>query len=465
VTGADDRVLGLARRFRPRRFEELVGQRHVTVVLRRAVAAGRVPQQLLFCGPSGLGKTTVARVCAAAMLCDNPNDGDACGVCESCADVFAPGGRHPDVVEFDAASNGGKDQIRELAARAATSPVRGKHRIYIIDEAHGLSGPGGQAFLKLLEEPPAHVTFMLATTDPDKMLDTNRGRCVIFELHRPAREALIDRLGVIAAENNWPFSPDQLADVADAADPALGIRGMLNVLEQAAWSVVAGKVDEVTFDAALSRPPTARIVAVWEQICACDPAGLLAAVDGVRRESSDSAVRRALISRARSAVMSEPSPLSIRRFELLADAGADTVDFDVAVLRAASPASDRSVEAVRALLVESDAARVELQQLIASARHVVDTEMVEEMEVVLTAPDDDASVGGHVAADGSPAVQSAAAWVATVAATDRSAAAILRGCTVTVDGAQVTVTGRSAALDRLRDRPVFSAEQISWVPV
>ena len=147
---------------------------------------------------SGLGKTTLARCVAAALLCLDPKDGDACRVCESCLDISDPSRTHPDVIEFDAASNGQKDQIRELAARAQVAPVRSQHRVYIIDEAHGLSRDGGQAFLKLLEEPPPHVIFMLATTDPEKMLRTNRSRCVEFSLSRPTDRELAEHLVRVA---------------------------------------------------------------------------------------------------------------------------------------------------------------------------------------------------------------------------------------------------------------------------
>lgn len=228
--------LGLARKYRPRSFAELAGQKHVSAILRRAIMRGNLPQQLLFSGGSGLGKTTVARIAAAAVLCSTPLDqrdqGDACMRCESCLDVWDTSRMHPDVIEFDAASHGSKDEIREIASKAQLASMRGGKKIYIIDEAHGLSGPGGQAFLKLLEEPPSHVIFMLATTDPGKMLETNRGRCTEFELIRPSDKDIFESLQRVAQGENWVVSESVARAVMLATSPALGMRGILMTLEK-----------------------------------------------------------------------------------------------------------------------------------------------------------------------------------------------------------------------------------------
>jgi DNA polymerase III subunit gamma/tau len=247
--------------FRPRFFADVVGQRHVVLPLRRAVELGTVPKQLLFIGSSGLGKTTLARVTAAALLCDANVAGEPCGVCESCVDLFTPGGAHPDVDEFDAASNGLKDDIRELAQRAQLAPLRGSHRVFIIDEAHGLSNAGGQAFLKLLEEPPPHVVFMLATTDPQKMLATNRSRCIEFELLAPSVDDMARNLVRVAAAAGFSLDAAVASEVVDASDPALGVRGTVMLLEK----LLVASPQMLDLDAAaelLGRPPRADVDAL-----------------------------------------------------------------------------------------------------------------------------------------------------------------------------------------------------------
>lgn len=219
--------ISLASKYRPTSFATVVGQAHVVEVIRRAIMNKKVPKQMLFSGRSGLGKTTIARIVAACIVCETPLQGrdraDACGKCGSCVQVTK--GVHPDVVEFDAASHGGKDEIRLIAERCQVLPAQADVKIYIIDEAHGLSHQGGQAFLKLLEQPPDHVLFILCTTDPAKMLKTNRGRCVEFELLPPVYPDLVKNLERIAAQEAWTIPPDVLDMVITAADPDLGVRG------------------------------------------------------------------------------------------------------------------------------------------------------------------------------------------------------------------------------------------------
>lgn len=227
-------TIGLAVKYRPRNFQELIGQKEVKKVLAAFVLNGKVPQQILFSGGSGLGKTTIARVFASMILCHTAfkdrEDLAPCNSCESCIEIFSSSTAHPDLIEFDAASNGGKDEIREIAQRAMLSPVLGSKKIYIIDEAHGLSNPGGQAFLKLLEEPPAHVIFMLCTTDPEKMLKTNRGRCIEFRLKNPTKTDLLANLEKIVLKENSSLSQDVLKLVIEASDPELGVRGTVVTL-------------------------------------------------------------------------------------------------------------------------------------------------------------------------------------------------------------------------------------------
>lgn len=231
----------LAVRWRPRRFSDVAGQEHVTAVLRAAAGRTAPPQQILLAGPSGLGKTTTARIFAAAVLCPHRSaEGDPCGLCDTCLEITGSGNGHPDVIELDAASNGGKDEIRDLAARAILAPLRGAWKIYIVDEAHGLTGPGGQAFLRLLEEPPGHCLFILATTDPGKLPVAVRGRCVNLEVLPPTREQALRNLQRIATGEDWDLPGDVADAVLAATDPALGMRGTVMTLDKLAGPLSAG---------------------------------------------------------------------------------------------------------------------------------------------------------------------------------------------------------------------------------
>ena len=294
----------LAVRYRPRRFAEVVGQRHVTTVLSRAIASNRLPQQLLFSGGSGLGKTTLARVTAAALLCETPLDArpgaDACGVCDNCIDITTPGRVHPDVIEFDAASHGGKDEIKQIADRAQLSPMRSPRKVYIIDEVHGLSGPGGQAFLKLLEEPPLHVTFMLATTDPQKMLRTNRGRCTEFELLAPSKEELVGNLLRVATGEGWFLDESAAEMIVDASDPTLGVRATLMALEKLAGLLDEGEeLLESDVAAALGSTAPEIITRLLDAIESFDAPGAFAALIDARHSASDLQIRGSLVEWAR----------------------------------------------------------------------------------------------------------------------------------------------------------------------
>lgn len=224
----------LAASLRPSSFSQVVGHVEQRALLQKAIHNKALPVQLLFSGPSGLGKTTLARICAAALLCERSEEtcGDACMECESCLSIVNRSEIHPDVVEFDAASHGGKEQIMDLASKALLAPVKGDRRVYIIDEAHGLSHSGAQAFLKLLEEPPEHITFMLCTTDPQKMLKTIRGRCVEIRLARPSQSDLVEHAIFAAKSVEAELDVDFAATMVEVADPDLGVRGILNMVQQ-----------------------------------------------------------------------------------------------------------------------------------------------------------------------------------------------------------------------------------------
>lgn len=357
----------LASRYRPHRLADVVGQRHATSVLKRAIEAGTLPQQMLFSGGSGLGKTTLARCVASALLCENRTNSDACGECESCKDISTPGRIHPDVVEFDAASNGQKEQIKELASRAATTPVRGAHRVYIIDEAHGLSLGGGQAFLKLLEEPPPHVVFMLATTDPEKMLRTNRGRCIEFELSRPTDDELAAHLCAVARLEGWDVSDELAQAVISATDPALGLRGLLMTLEKLSdtlsWGVPP-TAQEVA--ALLGLPPSAAVDRVVGAIDTHDRKGVLGALIDARITSSDAALRRALITVFRNRLYDTGSPLAAWRFEQLVCAPQGPLQTEVVCCKLAAPELDQNIAALSAHAEEATARLSSLAGLLAT---------------------------------------------------------------------------------------------------
>ena len=171
-----DSPLALYRRYRPETFAEVIGQDHVTTPLRTALANNRVHHAYLFSGPRGCGKTTSARILARALNCEKAPVAEPCGECQSCRDLARGGPGSLDVIEIDAASHGGVDDARDLRERAFFAPVSSRYKVYIIDEAHMVSTAGFNALLKLVEEPPAHLRFVFATTAPDKVIGTIRSR-------------------------------------------------------------------------------------------------------------------------------------------------------------------------------------------------------------------------------------------------------------------------------------------------
>jgi len=370
----------LASRYRPKSFATLTGQMHVVKVLRQALLDRQVPQQLLFSGGSGLGKTTVARILAAALLCESAmgtrDNGDACGACDSCLDILTPGRHHPDLIEFDAASNGGKDEIREIASRAQIVPLRGPVKVYIIDEAHGLSGPGGQAFLKLLEEPPAHVVFMLCTTDPQKMLKTNRGRCVEFELLSPTHLELLVNLQRVCAAEGWSCSEQMLSMVIEATDPDLGIRGTLMTLAKLSGPLLAGtELDQDVVADLLGVPPRKLVIAVFGALDSADPLAALDALADLRSRVSEQRSRQALVLYARerwiASLHSGSSLTAQHRYEVLATAPNGEEHTEIALVRLARPAlDDPSTDVVESIVERAAGLLDDLTKATADARSV-----------------------------------------------------------------------------------------------
>ena len=220
-----------ARKYRPSSFDAVVGQQALTTTLKNAVASGKLAHAYLFCGPRGVGKTTCARIFAKVINCTNPtHDGDACGECESCK-AFAEQ-RSMNIFELDAASNNGVDHIKSLMDQTRVPPQVGKYKVFIIDEVHMLSQSAFNAFLKTLEEPPAHVVFILATTEKHKILPTILSRCQVYDFERMTVPNIIAHLKHVADDQGITYEEEALNLIAEKADG--GMRDALSIFDQAA---------------------------------------------------------------------------------------------------------------------------------------------------------------------------------------------------------------------------------------
>ncbi len=208
-----------ARKYRPQTFDDLVGQEHVTRTLKNAVEQNRLAHAYLFVGPRGIGKTSTARILAKALNCIHGPTTTPCGVCDSCKEITA--GNSLDVLEIDGASNNGVEQVRELRDNVRYAPVKGKYRIYIIDEVHMLSSQAFNALLKTLEEPPEHVKFIFATTEPQKVLPTILSRCQRFDLHRIPANLIGQHLQFISGKEKITLEPAAAHAIARGADGGL----------------------------------------------------------------------------------------------------------------------------------------------------------------------------------------------------------------------------------------------------
>ena len=271
-----------SRKWRPQRFSDLTGQEHVVTTLRHAVAQHRVGHAYLFCGPRGTGKTTTGRLLAKAVNCREPEDGDPCGVCHTCMAVTA--GNLLDVIEFDAASHRRIDDMRNILDRVNFSPGEGDRKVYIVDEVHMLTTEAANAFLKTLEEPPAHALFVLCTTEPYKLPATIVSRCQRFDFRRISLAGIVSRLDHICREEG--VAADQAALQALARNAAGSLRDAENMLEQ----VVVSYGSPVTLDGVLELlgiGDTGQAMEIVQCLLAGNAASALGALNRAAWEGAD----------------------------------------------------------------------------------------------------------------------------------------------------------------------------------
>jgi len=272
----------LARKWRPKRFAELVGQEHVVRALSNALDSDRMHHAFLFTGTRGVGKTTIARIFAKSLNCERGQSSNPCGECSACRDIDA--GRFVDLLEIDAASNTGVDDVREVIENAQYTPARGRFKVYLIDEVHMLSKNAFNALLKTLEEPPPHVKFLLATTDPQKLPVTVLSRCLKFNLKRLLPEQISGQMRHILEAEGVAFDPASLAELARSADGSL--RDGLSLLDQAI-AYGGGSVRAADVRAMLGTIERGRVFALLAAVNAGDGAALLAEIERLAEFSPD----------------------------------------------------------------------------------------------------------------------------------------------------------------------------------
>ncbi|XEK82172.1 DNA polymerase III subunit gamma and tau [Mumia sp. Pv4-285] len=277
--------MALYRRYRPETFAEVIGQSHVTDPLRHALANNRVNHAYLFSGPRGCGKTTSARILARALNCEKAPIADPCGECQSCRDLARGGPGSIDVIEIDAASHGGVDDARDLRERAFFAPVNSRYKVYIIDEAHMVSSQGFNALLKLVEEPPPHLKFIFATTEPEKVIGTIRSRTHHYPFRLVPPKTLTAYLEELGRTEGVPLEATALPLVVRAGGGS--VRDTLSVLDQ----LIAGADDAgVTYDLAaalLGYTPDSLLDEVIDAFAAGDGGAVFAAVDKVVETGQD----------------------------------------------------------------------------------------------------------------------------------------------------------------------------------
>ena len=295
----------LHHKYRPQRFDQLVGQEAIAATLGSALRTGRIAPAYLFCGPRGTGKTSSARILARSLNCigsDGPTP-EPCGVCELCTSIAA--GNALDVIEIDAASNTGVDNIRELIERSRFAPVQARWKVYVVDECHMLSTAAFNALLKTLEEPPPRVVFVLATTDPQRVLATILSRCQRFDFRRIPLQALEQHLSWIADQEQIGITPEALHVVAQRAQG--GLRDAESLLDQ--LSLLPAPIEATAVWELLGAVPEQELLALAGALASCDPLALL---EGCRelleRGREPAAVLQGLVSLLRDLVLAGTAP-------------------------------------------------------------------------------------------------------------------------------------------------------------
>ncbi|WP_425571911.1 DNA polymerase III subunit gamma and tau, partial [Nocardioides dubius] len=277
--------LALYRRYRPETFAEVIGQEHVTEPLRAALANNRVNHAYLFSGPRGCGKTTSARILARALNCERAPIADPCGECDSCRDLARGGPGSIDVIEIDAASHGGVDDARDLREKAFFAPVKSRYKVYIIDEAHMVSPQGFNALLKLVEEPPPHLRFIFATTEPEKVLPTIRSRTHHYPFRLIPPRLLSTYLGELCEREGVAIEPAALPLVVRAG--AGSARDTLSVLDQLLGGAGPEGVTHRLATGLLGYTPDSLLDEIVDSFAAADGSGVFGVIDKVIETGQD----------------------------------------------------------------------------------------------------------------------------------------------------------------------------------